>query len=50
MWTSPTGTPRDPPLASYGVDQAKETAAYFAALPGPKLDGIYSSCGNSLFL
>ncbi|GAA5893177.1 hypothetical protein JCM6882_003905 [Rhodosporidiobolus microsporus] len=28
IWTSPTGIPRDPPLSSHGVDQAKELAAF----------------------
>ncbi|KAF8501901.1 histidine phosphatase superfamily [Gautieria morchelliformis] len=31
-WESPTGTPRDPPLAAYGERQAKELADYFASL------------------
>ncbi|KAI0033153.1 histidine phosphatase superfamily [Vararia minispora EC-137] len=32
-WTSPTGLPRDPPLAAFGEVQAKETAEYFLSLP-----------------
>ncbi|GAA5857151.1 hypothetical protein JCM9279_007625 [Rhodotorula babjevae] len=28
VWKSPTGIPRDPPLSSHGVDQAKELAAF----------------------
>ncbi|KAL0580407.1 C6 zinc cluster transcription factor-like protein [Marasmius crinis-equi] len=32
-WTSPTGLPRDPPLAAYGVTQAEELAQYFLSLP-----------------
>lgn len=32
LWNSPTGTPRDPPLSKYGVDQAKETAKHFVKL------------------
>ncbi|GAA5828068.1 hypothetical protein JCM11251_005716 [Rhodosporidiobolus azoricus] len=28
IWKSPTGIPRDPPLSSHGVDQAKELAAF----------------------
>ncbi|OAX42374.1 PGAM-domain-containing protein [Rhizopogon vinicolor AM-OR11-026] len=32
-WKSPTGLPRDPPLAAYGETQAQELAAYFLALP-----------------
>uniref|UniRef100_A0A0W0G2G5 Phosphoglycerate mutase-like protein n=1 Tax=Moniliophthora roreri TaxID=221103 RepID=A0A0W0G2G5_MONRR len=32
-WTSPTGTPRDPPLAAFGESQAQELAAHFLTLP-----------------
>ncbi|KIJ21710.1 hypothetical protein PAXINDRAFT_65194 [Paxillus involutus ATCC 200175] len=32
-WTSPTGLPRDPPLAAYGEAQAMELAKYFESLP-----------------
>ncbi|KAF9453774.1 PGAM-domain-containing protein [Macrolepiota fuliginosa MF-IS2] len=32
-WKSPTGLPRDPPLAAYGETQAKELADYFLSLP-----------------
>ncbi|KAH8120344.1 phosphoglycerate mutase-like protein [Phellopilus nigrolimitatus] len=32
-WASPTGLPRDPPLAAYGESQAEELAQYFLALP-----------------
>jgi len=32
-WKSPTELPRDPPLAVYGENQAKELASYFASLP-----------------
>ncbi|KAI0257636.1 histidine phosphatase superfamily [Lactifluus subvellereus] len=32
-WTSATGLPRDPPLAAFGEDQAKEVADYFLSLP-----------------
>ncbi|KAF7306968.1 hypothetical protein MIND_00489600 [Mycena indigotica] len=32
-WQSATGLPRDPPLASYGEEQAKELADYFLTLP-----------------
>ncbi|KAG8961293.1 hypothetical protein FRC03_005551 [Tulasnella sp. 419] len=43
-WTSATGLPRDPPLASYGVDQAKELANYFLSLPeDQRPTAIYSS-------
>lgn len=41
-WTSPTGTPRDPPLASHGVNQAVELANWLASLPD-KPQAIYSS-------
>ncbi|KZT57427.1 phosphoglycerate mutase-like protein [Calocera cornea HHB12733] len=43
-WSSPTGTPRDPPLAAYGHDQAKEMTAYFLSLPEEERPtAIYSS-------
>ncbi|KZV77740.1 phosphoglycerate mutase-like protein [Peniophora sp. CONT] len=32
-WKSPTGLPRDPPLAAFGETQAKEVADYFLSLP-----------------
>jgi len=32
-WKSATGLPRDPPLAAFGEEQAKEVAAYFYSLP-----------------
>ncbi|KAJ7070987.1 histidine phosphatase superfamily [Mycena amicta] len=32
-WKSASGLPRDPPLAAYGEEQAKELAAYFLTLP-----------------
>ncbi|KAF9787081.1 histidine phosphatase superfamily [Thelephora terrestris] len=32
-WTSPTGLPRDPPLAAYGEAQAEEVAQYILSLP-----------------
>ena len=38
----PTGIPTDPPLASYGVEQAKELADFLCALE-PPIDRIYSS-------
>ena len=41
-WTSPTGTPRDPPLASSGVDQAKQLARWLGAQED-KPDAIFSS-------
>jgi transcription factor C subunit 7 len=40
--TSPTGIPSDPPLAAYGVAQARELADYAAGLD-PKIERIYSS-------
>ncbi|EPS41234.1 hypothetical protein H072_4827 [Dactylellina haptotyla CBS 200.50] len=39
---SPTGIPSDPPLTSYGVDQAKQLGAYLATLD-IKPQQIYSS-------
>jgi len=43
-WTSPTGLPRDPPLAAYGESQAKEVAQYFHGLPEEeKPTAIFSS-------
>jgi len=43
-WKSPTGTPRDPPMAAYGHDQAKEMTAYFLSLPeDERPTAIYSS-------
>ena len=33
IWSSPTGTPRDPPLSAHGLDQAAELAAHLASLP-----------------
>ncbi|KIM85269.1 hypothetical protein PILCRDRAFT_817269 [Piloderma croceum F 1598] len=32
-WPTTTGTPRDPPLAAFGEDQAQEVADYFKSLP-----------------
>ncbi|KAJ3546352.1 hypothetical protein NMY22_g2089 [Coprinellus aureogranulatus] len=32
-WKSPTGLPRDPPLAAHGEKQAQELADYFLSLP-----------------
>ncbi|ETW87257.1 hypothetical protein HETIRDRAFT_437817 [Heterobasidion irregulare TC 32-1] len=32
-WKSPTGLPRDPPLAAFGETQAQEVADYFLSLP-----------------
>ncbi|KAI0078918.1 phosphoglycerate mutase-like protein [Panus rudis PR-1116 ss-1] len=32
-WKSETGLPRDPPLAAFGLTQAKELADYFLSLP-----------------
>lgn len=44
IWNAPTNTPRDPPLSSHGVDQAKELASWFASLEeGERPDAIYSS-------
>ncbi|GJJ09645.1 hypothetical protein Clacol_003869 [Clathrus columnatus] len=44
FWKSPTDTPRDPPLASYGEKQAKELANYIASLPeDEKPTAIFSS-------
>ncbi|KAG8833068.1 hypothetical protein FRC17_000073 [Serendipita sp. 399] len=41
---SPTGYPRDPPLAGYGEEQAAELAAYFASLPeSERPTAVYSS-------
>ncbi|KAI6136671.1 histidine phosphatase superfamily [Pisolithus sp. B1] len=41
---SPTGLPRDHPLAAYGETQAQELAAYFQALPASKRPtAIFSS-------
>ncbi|KAL0951121.1 hypothetical protein HGRIS_007857 [Hohenbuehelia grisea] len=43
-WTSPTGLPRDPPLAAYGEAQAKELAEYFLSLPpNERPTAIFSS-------
>lgn len=43
-WNSPTGTPRDPPLAAHGQDQAKELANWLNNLPdSEKIHGIWSS-------
>ncbi|TDL28486.1 phosphoglycerate mutase-like protein [Rickenella mellea] len=43
-WKSPTGLPRDPPLAALGESQAEELANYFASLPGAgKPTAIFSS-------
>ncbi|KAF2703564.1 phosphoglycerate mutase-like protein [Pleomassaria siparia CBS 279.74] len=39
---TPTGIPTDPPLASYGVEQAKELAEYLCSVQ-PPIDRIYSS-------
>ncbi|KAK6352988.1 hypothetical protein TWF696_004978 [Orbilia brochopaga] len=39
---SPTGIPSDPPLTSYGVDQAKQLGAHLAGLPA-RPQQIYSS-------
>ncbi|EWC44418.1 hypothetical protein DRE_06786 [Drechslerella stenobrocha 248] len=39
---SPTGIPSDPPLTSYGVDQAKQLGVHLAGLPA-KPQQIYSS-------
>lgn len=45
IWNAPTNTPRDPPLSAHGVDQAKELAMWFAALPAPERpQRIISSC------
>ncbi|KAF9531963.1 histidine phosphatase superfamily [Crepidotus variabilis] len=33
VWKSPTGLPRDPPLAAYGEAQAEELAKHFLSLP-----------------
>ncbi|SCV68056.1 BQ2448_177 [Microbotryum intermedium] len=44
VWNAPTGTPRDPPLSAHGVDQAKELASWFKALPvEERPQRIYSS-------
>ncbi|CCA69105.1 related to TFIIIC subunit, 55 kDa (transcription initiation factor) [Serendipita indica DSM 11827] len=44
IWKSPTGFPRDPPLAGYGEEQANELAAYIAGLPeAERPTAIYSS-------
>jgi transcription factor C subunit 7 len=40
--TSPTGIASDPPLAAYGVEQAKELAEHAATLD-PPVERIYSS-------
>jgi len=32
-WTSKTGLPRDPPLAAFGEEQARELAEHFKSLP-----------------
>ncbi|KAG8857409.1 hypothetical protein FRB96_005708 [Tulasnella sp. 330] len=32
-WDPITGTPRDPPLAAYGIAQAEQLASYFSSLP-----------------
>lgn len=40
QWNAPTGTPRDPPLSKYGVDQAHETATFLSSL---SVDAIVSS-------
>lgn len=43
-WTSPTGLPRDPPLAAYGEAQAKEVAEHFSSLPeNERPTAIFSS-------
>ncbi|KAK7058929.1 C6 zinc cluster transcription factor-like protein [Paramarasmius palmivorus] len=43
-WTSPTDTPRDPPLAAFGETQAQELATYFLSLPeDERPTGIWSS-------
>ncbi|ORY90317.1 phosphoglycerate mutase-like protein [Leucosporidium creatinivorum] len=42
VWPNYTGTPRDPPLAAHGVDQAKELAAWLAEQPD-KPEAIFSS-------
>ncbi|KZO98371.1 phosphoglycerate mutase-like protein [Calocera viscosa TUFC12733] len=43
-WKSPTGTPRDPPLAAYGHDQAQEMTAYFLSMSeDERPTAIYSS-------
>ncbi|KIK43558.1 hypothetical protein CY34DRAFT_81584 [Suillus luteus UH-Slu-Lm8-n1] len=42
-WKSPTGLPRDPPLAAYGEAQAQELAAYFLAIPEEKRPTIILS-------
>lgn len=44
IWKSPTGYPRDPPLASYGDEQAAELATYLSSLPeDQRPTAIYSS-------
>ncbi|PVG03371.1 phosphoglycerate mutase-like protein [Serendipita vermifera] len=44
IWKSPTGFPRDPPLAAYGEEQAIELATYFSSLPeNERPTAIYSS-------
>jgi len=43
-WTSPTGLPKDPPLAAYGEEQAKEVAEFILSLPKDKRPtAIFSS-------
>ncbi|KAG2120964.1 histidine phosphatase superfamily [Suillus discolor] len=42
-WKSPTGLPRDPPLAAYGEVQAQELADHFLALPEEKRPTIILS-------
>jgi len=43
-WKSPTGLPRDPPLAAYGVTQAEDLAKHFASMaPEDRPTAIYSS-------
>ena len=43
-WKSETGMPRDPPLAAFGLDQAKELAAHFLSMPeDERPTAIYSS-------
>lgn len=39
---SPTGIPSDPPLAGYGVQQAKQLAEHVVKLD-PPVDRVYSS-------
>ncbi|KAI5479846.1 hypothetical protein MNV49_002404 [Pseudohyphozyma bogoriensis] len=37
VWSTPTGTPRDPPLSAHGHDQAKELAAWLVNEGKPQL-------------